>query len=636
VAEISGGYVFCACSITGIKCPPPPPLPPNYVHRQRLLEEMVRKLCQSTIHPNSYGTSLTVTGAGGFGKTSLVTALCHHPIVKEQFADGIVFIELGPQATDPSMKLSQLYHLLTDQYLKQGDINYAKQEINQLTFTLCHHLLVIIDDVWHVEDAEPIVKAFSNCKIVLTTRMNDIEQYIPTKQVVSVGPMEQSEAIFLLTCGEINDISQLSQEDVSLLNKLAEDVHLWPLLLSLIRGQLSHNLKYHTVNYHEAIHNVQEKLHDKGLTAFDKKNVEKSRKYAVKICITVSLDLLTKSSSDKMKSLILYTGIGTSLQTAVLHNLWNISEYEARDVIDLLWAYGLVQFTDIKMPPHNSTQQCVEVHAVISQYIIEAIEFDDMISLGPVFKLSTSASVLCGSTKLFDKCYGKYDNNVYDYLKYKQNALEYVVLPLYLKKIHLTVLTDPHFIIHILQRIQVAVMISPKIAIFFPMLYNQMNSLISECREILQDVHRWSRTFNQEVQRWLVQRNYSNLIQTIENYVSKYRLPPVVEQAVTLVRKVFPYCDGDLLLYIKDWFQGLEIRTPDYHEINHKILPHIKLFMNEFQQIHASLQTGSPDVETTVLNILSGNLVKEIELVDANYLIKMQEISPLYVRKNYS
>ena len=207
---------------TGINCPPPPPLPPNYVCRQQLTHQLVSKLCQSTIDPNSYGTSLTVTGIGGFGKTFIITALCHHPVIKEQFTDGVVFIELGPPATDPSMKLSQLYHLLTGQYLKQGDISHVEQEIGQLTSIYCHKLLVIIDDVWHVEDAEPIVKAFSNCKIVLTTRMNDIEQYIPTKHVVSVGPMEQSEAISLLTCGVI-DSSQLSQEDLSLLDELAQD-----------------------------------------------------------------------------------------------------------------------------------------------------------------------------------------------------------------------------------------------------------------------------------------------------------------------------------------------------------------------------------------------------------------------------
>ena len=156
--------------------------------------------------------------------------------------------------------------------MEHCDINNAEQRINELTIEYYHNLLVIIDDVWHVEDAEPLVKAFSNCKTILTTRMNDIEQYIPSKQSVIIGPMTQHEAITVLTSGVI-DSSQLSQEDVSLLDDLAHDVHLWPLLLSLIRGQLSHNLKQSRLSCHKAIQNVQAKLHHKGLTAFDQNNI---------------------------------------------------------------------------------------------------------------------------------------------------------------------------------------------------------------------------------------------------------------------------------------------------------------------------------------------------------------------------
>ena len=120
-----------------------------------------------------------------------------------------------------------------------------EQKINQITSDYYCKLLVIIDDVWNVEDAEPLVKAFSNCKTILTTRMNDAEQGIPSQDSVTVGPMTTHEAISLLTSGVI-DSSQLSQEDIGLLDELAQDVYLWPLLLSLIRGQLAHNMKqYH-------------------------------------------------------------------------------------------------------------------------------------------------------------------------------------------------------------------------------------------------------------------------------------------------------------------------------------------------------------------------------------------------------
>ena len=95
--------------------------------------------------------------------------------------------------------------------------------------------------------------------------------------------MTKNEALTLLT-NNVIDSSRLSPEDVVLLNELAQDVHLWPLLLSLVRGQLFHCIKCYHLPYHGAILNVQGKLYDKGLTAFDKNNVEsmkKGRKLAV-------------------------------------------------------------------------------------------------------------------------------------------------------------------------------------------------------------------------------------------------------------------------------------------------------------------------------------------------------------------
>ena len=549
-----------------------------------LLDEIATKLLQATNDPNKCGTTLTITGAGGFGKTTTAISLCHHRILKEQFTDGFVFIELGPQSTDPSIKLSQLYHLLTGEYLKQCDINHAEQEINQLTSHYYCNLLVIIDDVWHVEDAEPLVKAFSNCKTILTTRMNDVEQYIPSKQSVTIGPMMEDEAISLLTSGVI-DSSQLSQEDVSLLNEISQDVHLWPLLLSLIRGQLSHNLKQYHLSYHKAIQNVQAKLHHKGLTAFDKNNIEtvkKGRKLAVKACIEITLELLTKSLSDKIKTLILFIGIGTSLQIAVLNNLWNISKQEAEYTVDVLWAYGLVQFTDITISPNNIKQHCVEVHAVISQYIIECMNSNETLTLSPYGSggLNTAQSVREGLTLTFQKSYGVHDPSsltAMDYLKYKLNEIENVELPFILKTINMFTVTDPHYLIRSLQHIKYALMTSPYSINLLSLLGEDINSLITDCKGALKDVHKLCRKLNQSVQRNLYENNYDKLIQTLEEFIKNYPLCNVAQKAVTMVKKIIPYCDGKLLHFMMMRCEYLQIMTSDYHYISAILLPYIKL-----------------------------------------------------------
>jgi len=588
---------------------------------------MVDRLFQSTINSNSYGTSLTVTGSGGFGKTSIVTALCHHHVIKEQFKDGVVFIELGPQATDPSMKLSQLYHLLTGEYLKQGDINHAEQEINQLTRIYCHNLLVIIDDVWHVEDAEPIVKAFSYCKIVLTTRMNDIEQYIPSKQVVSIGPMEQSEAISLLTSGVI-DISQLSQEDVNTLDELAQDVHLWPLLLSLVRGQLNQNMKQHGFNSHRAIQFVRAKLQDKGLTAFDRNNIGKSRKYAVRVCINVTLDLLSQALSDKLKALILWTGLGTALQTAALHGLWSITEHKASEITDELRSYGVIQFTDIIVPPTNFIKHCVEVHSIISHFIVENMDSTELYRLAPqqdkaeaVFK---AIEAVCNNHNAPDGTEAEITPE-----KELQNImtdLEYYKLPFSMWNIKMTTLRDPHHIICSLQMFHTLVT-KTCITNFLPMLEAQINTLIDHCKKLLKDIYRLSRTLTQSVQRYLSEGRYHSILQTIQKYVKAYPTYSIASQAIAVIEDVIPYFEGEIQSYFITVYQSIQQVLPDFHCFSTNVLPVVTLCTNEMDRIKTSLLAGSPDIEITYNDYMSGKFMEEYSVALQNDIRKQIKIA---------
>ena len=614
----------------GFKCLQPPPLPSNYVNRQILLDEIVTKLLQATNDPNKDEATLIITGAGGFGKTTTVVSLGHHPLVKEQFTDGFVFIELGPQASDPSIKLKAVYNLLTDEHC---DITVVEQTLKQLTNDYYRNLLVVIDDVWHVEDAEPLVRAFSNCKTILTTRMNDIEKYIPCEQSVTIGPMTKNEAISLLTSGVI-DSSQLSQEDVSLLDELAQDVHLWPLLLSLIRGHLSHNLKYYHLSYRKAFENVRVKLHDKGLTAFDKNttgNLQRFRRLAVKACIDMTLELLTKSLSDKVKTLILWTGIGSSLQTAALNDLWNISEQAVHTDIEILWGYGLVQFTEITIYPNNSTQQCVEVHAVISQYIIECMDSNEAFTLAPIFIPKAPRSIFKRLELTFKQSYGV-DNPLQltatDYLKYKLSEIENFMVPYCLRAINMYTVVDPHYIIQILQKIKHALMVLPYTINMFS---SEIDLLIVKCKQILKDVHKLCRKLNQSVQRILHLKDYDKLIQAIQEFMRDYQSCNVAQKAVKMVKSITNNCyNSEVISCMVRERERLQVRSADYHVISETILPYLKLHVNLHKRITSSLQNGSPDIELTYHYILFGKFTEEYDLVSTNRIIKLQDVTPVY------
>ena len=617
----------------GFKCLQPPPLPPNHINRPKLLDRIATKLLQATNDPTKYEATLTITGAGGFGKTTTVISLCHYPIINEQFSDGFVFIELGPQANGPKIKLRAIYNLLTDE---QCDINVVEQKISQLISDYYRNLLVIIDDVWHVEDAEPLVKAFSNCKTILTTRMNDIEQYIPSKQAITIGPMMKDEAFSLLTSG-VFDSSQLSQEDVSLLNEISQDVHMWPLLLSLIRGQLSHNLKQHHLSYHKAIQNVQAKLHHKGLTAFDKSTKE-GRKFAVKACIEITLELLTTSLSDKLKMLIIWTGIGISLQTAVLNNLWNISKQEAEHTVDILWAYGLVQFTYTTVSPNNIKQPCVEVHAIISQYIIECMDSEEVSNLYSVICKYVS-SISEGLTLTFQQSYGVYDLSsltTKDFLKYKLSEIENDVLPSHLKSISLFTVSEPHLIILAIRKITDALMTSPHTIDLLSLLSETISSLTVDCEQILKNAHNLCRILNQNIQKNLYEKHYDELIHTVES-VKNYPFCIVAQKAVAMVKSFLPHSDGEMNrihFTIKLWCEYLEMKTLEYHSIYTLIIPGVKLYIKLHKQITTSLLKGSPYVELTYYYIIS-KFDEEIQLVEDNDYFKQQEVAPKITLHRY-
>ena len=558
--------------------------------------------------------------------------------MKEQFTDGFVFIELGPQATDPNVKLVQLYHLLTGDNLKHSDFNHAEKEIKQLT-NYYRNLLVIIDDVWHVEDAEPLVKAFSSYKIILTTRMNDIEKYIPSIQSITIGPMTKNEALSLITKGVINS-RQLSPEDEKLLNELAQDVHLWPLLLSLVRGQLYHYIKHYHLPYHKAIQNVQGKLYNKGLTAFDKNNIEsinKGRKLAVEACIEMTLELLTKSVSDKIKTFILYNGIGVSLQTAVLHNLWNISKQEAEDVVDALWAYGLAHVIDNAASPIFSSKHCLEIHAVISQYISECMKDEDVRSLSPVAgKLNTWQAVIDGLSLVFEESCGV--NNLSslsakEFLKYKLNEIENFIIPVYIRRINTQTFTDPYNMSLILQSLHKVLTYLPLIPNLVGTLFEELNSLIAECKRTSRNTQMLCRKLNQSVQRILYERNYDKLIPALQEFIRIYPLFNVVQKAITIVRKIIPYCEDKLLDLVNKISESLHILTPDYHQISISSIPLGKESIKHLKQITSALMNGSPDIELAYNYFKSNKHLEGLDLVNDNYLIKLQEVAPNFVNQ---
>ena len=608
----------------------PPPLPSNFVRRQKLLNTIIAKLCGSAKNKDVNENVFAVAGVGGFGKSTIVTALCHDPQIQKKFTSGVLFIELGPQATNPIIKLNEIYFDLVGK-----NVSNVKIEIQKLTKSNLCNLLVIIDDIWYIDDAKPIMQAFSNCHIVFTTRSNYIAKSLTTtdhENILEVGPMTLDIAVAMLT-DKILDLTIILNEDVELLKELAQDAHMWPLLLCLIRGQLSHQLKLN-VQVHKAVKNIQDKLHGRGLTAFDKKDVEsfnKIRSQSVSICIETTLELLPKNFVDKYITLILFTGIGGYFSKEALQSLWNTSDSIAKTIVSSLSVYGLVSFKNIPMS-HYLRNQVVVVytHSVISQYVFDHIRSDQVATLSPFGLLFTNNAIGEKLVSLFKTSYGVQDLSQLtfkEYLIYTMHQTEYVFIPFHLKRTTAHILHDPHVILLMLQRLQTVISASVSHIKIITQFSEQFVALDCRCKQALKDAQVLSRNINLKVQYFLFERKYVELEKTLEEHC-RISIGSIAQDCIRLINQVMQMCEDSLLENFEFVHQMLETMTPHHHFITMEKLPILKLYVSLHKEIDNSLKKGSTEISKMYNYTAYGEFNEKLKAVSYHYENKLQEIAP--------
>ena len=611
----------------------PPDLPFNLVHRQEPLDAIVTKLCINTINQNAHNKVFAVTGVGGFGKTTIVVTLCHDRRVQKQFTGGVLFIELGPQAPDPKVKLNEIYFSIVGKPLENN--NNVEFEIGKIFKDNFQDFLVIIDDVCDAEDVKPIIAAFTRCHVVFTTRRNDIAQKLAVgENIVSVGPMKLDEAVTLLT-DDLLRLNKISGDDKELLKELAQDAHMWPVLLCLVRGQLNHHLKLN-IHVNKAINNVQHKLHGRGLTAFDKVDIESASKIhkSVSIYIESTLELLPEVALNRFITLILFTGIGGIFSKAALPNLWNISDLEAKKVVKMLSDYGLVSFKNIATSQHLQNQMVVHTHSVISQYMFDNVRSDQVATLSPFGLFCTKESVGGKLESLFRNSYLQHDLKLSqltprEYLTYTMLKIEHVIIPFQLKRITAHILHDPHIILLMLQRIHNTIRKSVSHLQIITKFSEQMVVIDTKCKKALKDAQVLNRIINSDIQHFLFMRDYDKLEKILEEWCAAFSNEIITQDCIELINQIIPMCEVSILDNFDFIRQMLETMTPQYHFITMEKLPIIKLYIGLHRDIVSSLKKGSTELYKMYTDTNSGDFIKKLESVSSKYLSKLKEIAPL-------
>ena len=103
--------------------------------------------------------------------------------------------------------------------------------------------------------------------------------------------------------------------------------------------------------------------------------------------------------------------------------------------------------------------------------------------------------------------------------------------------------TDTHYASLGLQYIKDGLKSSPYTISVLPLFDEDIDSLIAECKQILNVAYRLCNKFNQRVQRNLYERNYDHLIKIVDKLIKQYPIWKVAQKAITLINKVFLHCE---------------------------------------------------------------------------------------------
>ncbi|MGW2287103.1 NB-ARC domain-containing protein [Streptomyces phaeochromogenes] len=202
--------------------PPPAAVPGWFVDRAQT-RATVGAVCRGG---QAVGITTSLWGAGGFGKTTLATAVCANRRVRRRFRDRIYPITIGRDVRGRAAmaaKVSEVTRFITGDTAEFDDPELAGAHLGRLLDQRPRTLLVL-DDVWEDEQLTPFLHGGDNCVRLVTTRNPNLLP--PGADRIQVDEMSHDQAKAVLTW-------ELPPLPDSLIGSLLQGTGRWALLLRL-------------------------------------------------------------------------------------------------------------------------------------------------------------------------------------------------------------------------------------------------------------------------------------------------------------------------------------------------------------------------------------------------------------------
>ena len=334
----------------------------HYVSRPKQLSEITKAILDNK--DDMYDVDLVVDGMPGYGKTTVIKGLCLQQDMMQYFMDGFLWITLGSQPVKPAVKLNQIYHQLTATTIT-GSQDFLVARMKNLV-THLRWLLVIIDDVWEVNDLKVYLEVFGCCKVILLCRSASLFTAISAKHQVTVNFMDPTECLKLIS---LYGFDKFIDDHFSQVTELMKVLCFSPLLLNLICCQTSLYCDQYKLSCTDALQKIVAKLHS------IKKSVNETTEWTAirKATVEASLQLLTKQEVSRLNKFVLLTGsfYDTVVFKSLLPQVWGVSEETADEFIETMCSLGLLQYTEQLMLTETNccTVTCIEIHTAIAEQV---------------------------------------------------------------------------------------------------------------------------------------------------------------------------------------------------------------------------------------------------------------------------
>jgi len=269
-------------------------------------------------------------GLGGIGKSTLAIALAREPAIQQRFSDGVLWATLGQQP-DLLSHLSHWIQALGDHDFRPTSEAAASGHLRSLLHR--KSALLVVDDAWRTEHVSPFLTGGPSCRALLTTRRADIADEVGAR-LFHLDILQPDRALALLAACLGRPLSS-GEEGEAL--AMAAAVGFSPLALELAAARVRRGASWKS---------LQEAL-DQEVARLEELEGARRRRGAhtrLEASLNLSLQALREEDESAWRSFVV---LGVMPEDAILAaplaaNLWQASEGEAQELLELLWSDALL------------------------------------------------------------------------------------------------------------------------------------------------------------------------------------------------------------------------------------------------------------------------------------------------------